>query len=121
MAKFNKFVLRRLYHVDHEGRGEQGVIRRHPFKVTIRPTTFLALRNAIDVGKGQYGSPVVELALRVILTLVGEYSHEERTKVCEELVASVDRPQEVAQMLVFMAVQVQELSDTVKVKAPSKV
>jgi hypothetical protein len=89
MEKLNKFVLRRLYNKGNIGRGEEGVSRRKEFKITLTPNTYLALSKLIPVGPGQYGSPVMELSLRMMLASMGSLGTEDYNRVCEELALTV--------------------------------
>lgn len=64
---FNLFVLRRLYNLENLGRGTAGERSRYEMHPTITWTTYWALTRVVPVGRGQYGSPVLELALRMLL------------------------------------------------------
>jgi len=64
---FNLYVLRRLFNLDNIGRGTQGERSRYEMHPTITWATYLALTRVVPVGRGQYGSPVLELALRLLL------------------------------------------------------
>ena len=106
MNTFNKYVLRRLFNVDHVGRGEAGTVRRKEFKITITPKTYLALRSVIDIGPGRYGSSVMELCLRTMLAAMGVFGEEEFNKVCEELALSVMERDKFVENLRLIALQV---------------
>jgi hypothetical protein len=96
MNSLNLFVLRRLFNPNHDGRGQQGTLRRKEFKVTIRPTTYLELRNLVPVGAGQYGSSVVELCIRSFLASMGATN---LLQVAEELALAVTDRQQLASNL----------------------
>lgn len=68
---FNLFTLRRLYNKDNVGRLEPGSKSRYELHPTLTWITYYMLTRAVPVGRGQYGSPVIELAIRVLLCVVG--------------------------------------------------
>src|SRR4030042_717550 len=112
MNTFNKFVLRRLFNVDHVGRGEAGTIRRKEFKITLTPKTYLSLRTVIDIGPGRYGSSVMELCLRTMLATMGVFERGEFDKVCEELALSIMDRTQFAANLHSIAQQVEAYTGT---------
>lgn len=69
---FNVFTLRRLFNSGQEGRGTAGEFTRYDLHPTITRLTHLVLTQVVPVGKGKYGSPIVELALRTIFAMVGK-------------------------------------------------
>lgn len=80
---FNLYVLRRLFNLDNVGRGTEGERSRYEMHPTITWKTYFALTRVVPVGRGQYGSPVLELAIRLLLaTSVGSLKI---TTVAEEL------------------------------------
>lgn len=87
---FNLFVLRRLYNAENVGRGTEGMKSRYDMHPTVTHLTYLFLTRAVPVGRGQYGSPVVELAIRILMVIVcGSIGVD---KVAEEIVlATKDR------------------------------
>ena len=88
---FNLYVMRRLFNPKHAGSGEEGKSRRVTLKTTLTPQVQVALRKSVPTGKGQYGSPTVELALRFLLSLVGRM---DLSRTCEALaLAVIDRDQ----------------------------
>jgi hypothetical protein len=66
-AFFNLYVLRRLFNSENIGRGTVGERSRFEMHPTITWATYWALTRVVPVGRGQYGSPVLELALRLLL------------------------------------------------------
>jgi hypothetical protein len=64
---YNLYVLRRLFNLENIGRGTQGERTRYEMHPTVTWATYYALTRAVPVGRGQYGSPVLELALRLLL------------------------------------------------------
>ena len=70
--QFDLFVLRRLNNPGHSGRGKRGKEQRIHMEITLRPRTILALRKTVPIGRGLYGSSTIELATRLLLSLVGE-------------------------------------------------
>lgn len=66
---FNLYVLRRLFNLENIGRGTVGERTRFEMHPTITWATYYALTRVVPVGRGQYGSPVLELALRALLAL----------------------------------------------------
>jgi hypothetical protein len=93
--QFSVYVLRRLYNKG-SGRGSTGVVRRYEMKPTITFETRDALEQTVPTGPGKYGSPVMELALRLLLCLVGKFSID---YIAPELVYAVtDRHKLVANL-----------------------
>lgn len=86
-AYFNLHTLRRLYNPANSGRGTEGLKSRYDLHPTITHLTYLLLTRAVPVGKGSYGSPVIELAIRLMVTVVCRAMPIE--KVAEELALSV--------------------------------
>lgn len=84
---FNLHTLRRLYNPENQGRGTEGKSTRFDIHPTITRITFLMLTKVVPVGKGRYGSPVMELALRVLLAVATRSIPIQ--KVAEELCLSV--------------------------------
>lgn len=82
MDAFNLIALRRLYNRDNSGRGEIGRKTRERLHTTITYSTFLGLTKVVSVQKGGYGAPVVELAIRILLALIGSL---DTSTVAEEL------------------------------------
>jgi len=66
---FNLFILRRLFNLENIGRGTVGERSRFEMHPTITWATYYALTRAVPTGRGQYGSPVLELGLRLLLAL----------------------------------------------------
>lgn len=64
---FNLYVLRRLFNAENVGRGTEGEKSRYEMHPTITWATYWALTRVVPVGRGQYGSPVLELAIRLLL------------------------------------------------------
>lgn len=64
---YNLHVLRRLFNLENVGRGTAGDRSRYEMHPTITWATYFALTRVVPVGRGQYGSPVLELALRLLL------------------------------------------------------
>lgn len=64
---FNLYVLRRLFNLENIGRGTVGERTRYEMHPTITWATYYALTRVVPVGRGQYGSPVLELATRLLL------------------------------------------------------
>lgn len=110
MNAFNKFALRRLYNVQHAGRGERGVVRRKEYKVTLRFITFLALRELVDVGPGQYGSVVTELSIRTMIALMGATSPSDFEHLCEELSLAVTDIDAFKENLTLMSMKLKHMS-----------
>lgn len=75
---YNLWVLRRLFNPGHVGRGLEGAAtigqNRYDMHPTVTRKTHLAYSQTVPVGKGKYGSPVVELALRLVLSCLGVIS-----------------------------------------------
>lgn len=104
---FNLHALRRLYNKDQQGRGEQGVKNRYDMHPTITHLTFLALVKSVPVGRGQYGSPVIELSLRVMLCLIGVMPVD---TVADELANAVNDRTAIVSNLIKLAKKVTALS-----------
>ena len=102
---FNKPALRRLYNISNRGKGTEGKITRAELHTTITLPTQYAFRQAVAVGKGGYGSPVVELSLRVMLCLIDKLPVE---IVGEELVFATLRVRST------IVAQLRELADFVE-------
>lgn len=67
---FNLFNLRRLYNPNHIGRGTEGLKSRYALHPTLTYPTYLLLTRTVPVGRGSYGSPVVEIAIRLLMATV---------------------------------------------------
>lgn len=105
---FNLFALRRLYNEENAGRGKEGVKSRYDMHPTIRHQTFLALIQSVPVGRGQYGSSVVELSLRIMLALLGKVPIE---AVAEELAVALKERSTVVTNLIKMAKLISGMSE----------
>ncbi len=57
--------LRRLYPA-----GESGTTNRVRIKITITPETLRGLKSLVRFGKGSFGSPFIELATRLLISLM---------------------------------------------------
>lgn len=109
MAKFQEFVLRRLYNPAHAGRGDQGTVRRKEFKITLTPKTYLALEGAVRVGPGLYGSAAMELCARVALAIMDRI---DLAVVAEELALAVDDRSGVINNLRLLADAIEQYKET---------
>lgn len=78
----NKNALRRLYNIGNKGSGTAGKKTRYDFHATVTYPTYIALTQTVPVGQGGYGSSVIELSIRILLTLIGRL---DPTVVSEEL------------------------------------
>jgi hypothetical protein len=76
--------LRKLY---RSGKG--GVTNRRVVKLTLSLPTFEALIQIVPFGKGLYGSPFIELAIRMLIALIGD-DKDNLLKVCQELQSICD-------------------------------
>jgi hypothetical protein len=83
---FNRRALRRLYNSGGSGRGVTGTKNRYKMSLMLTPATHDKLGETVQLGKGSYGAPTIELAIRVLLALVGQVELQE---VADELNASV--------------------------------
>lgn len=70
-SSFNLWGLKRLYKVNNKGNGIPGEKRRVHFHTSITPLTYQVLGDSIQLGKGSYASPLVELSIRIVLAMVG--------------------------------------------------
>lgn len=68
---FNKHVLRRLFNRDGSGKGVKGETHRTYIHTSLSHLTYQGLAQAITLGQGGYAAPVVDMAVRLILYLVG--------------------------------------------------
>lgn len=71
---FNRRALRRLYNAGGSGRGAAGTKNRYKMSLMLTPATHDKLGETVQLGKGSYGAPTIELAIRVLLALVGQVS-----------------------------------------------
>jgi hypothetical protein len=53
------------------GRTKNGNSNRVNIKITLTPDTLELLKKEVEFGKGKYGSSLIELSIRTLLTLVG--------------------------------------------------
>ena len=95
--KFNLNIMRRLFNPQLSGKGKVGDSPgRIPFKTTLSPFAQDALRGSVPTGKGKYASATMELALRFLLSLVGEIELE---STCESVALAVRSRKGVARNL----------------------
>ncbi len=107
-AYFNLHTLRRLYNPENQGRGTEGKKSRYDMHPTITHLTYLLLTRAVPTGKGCYGSPVVELALRLMLVVTGRSLPIE--KIAEELSLAVLDRASLVRNLQALAYEIQKYS-----------
>jgi hypothetical protein len=98
---FNLFSLRRLYNIDNTGRGIKDKKSRYDMHTTITFITFYHLTKAIPVGRGMYGSAVVELAIRLLVAVVNKSVPLD--KIAEELAVSITDRSELSMNLKLLA------------------
>jgi len=104
--EFNLHFLRRMYNEEGVGRGVAGKKNRYDLHPTIRHLTYWTLGKTVPVGRGGYGSPVIELAIRLLLVLVGRMKP---TDVVDEILLSVnDRGS--------FVIRLRELADTIEAR-----
>jgi len=77
--------LRKLY-----GRTANGQSNRQDIKITMTPDTLDLLKEHVEFGRGKNGSALIELSVRLMLSLVGEGN--DLDMIAEELESSVDSP-----------------------------
>jgi hypothetical protein len=107
-AYFNLHTLRRLYNTDNSGRGIEGIKGRYDLHSTITHISYLLLSRAVPIGRGCYGSSVVELALRVLMVIV--YRGMSVHKIAEELSLAVLDRASLVQNLQALAIAIQKYS-----------
>lgn len=78
--------LRKLY-----GRSVKGKNRRD-IKISLTPETMDMITDAVEFGKGGDGSALIELSVRVLLSLVYDSSGQNIEVIARELGATVDSP-----------------------------
>lgn len=105
---FNLHTLRRLYNPENVGRGTEGKKSRYDLHPTLTYMTYLILTRAVPVGKGRYGSSVVELAIRLMMAVVCRSIPI--NKVAEELSLSVLDRVTLAKNLKELAYEIQKYS-----------
>lgn len=64
-------------------RSKPGVYNRRPVKLTLTPSTMDAMTQHVRFAKGGYGSPFIELSIRLLLAMIG--NGEDMQSVCEDL------------------------------------
>lgn len=118
---FNLHTLRRLFRVGNIGRGLEGAKELGKDAYDMHPTitrlTHYALTQVVPVGKGRYGSPVVEMSLRLMLAGLGTMSIP---RIAEELSVAVTDRTTFADRLHEIANEITRLSSA-KYQAPARV
>lgn len=71
-------------------RSASGVRNRRDIKITITPETFTALSGHVRFGYGSYGSPLIELSIRLLLALID--NGEEIEQVCKDIKEVTNSP-----------------------------
>lgn len=74
MTAFNKHVLRRLFNQDGSGKGVKDETHRTYIHTSLSHLAYQGLASAITLGPGGYAAPVVDMAIRLMLFLVGTLS-----------------------------------------------
>jgi hypothetical protein len=77
--------LRKLY-----GRSPNGSRSRSDIKISLTDETLSQLGSIVEIGKGKYGSPAIELSIRLMLFLMSD--GEAAPDFAAELDKAVDNP-----------------------------
>lgn len=77
--------LRKLYN-----KGSVATGTRRNIKITLTPETFKLLENEVPVGKGKFGSALIELSLRTFIVLVN--NGEDIEYIAKEIAVATDSP-----------------------------
>ena len=93
---FNRRALRRLYNLGGSGRGAAGTKNRYKMSLMLTPETHDKLGETVTLGKGSYGAPTIELAIRVLLCAVDQVSIQETAN--ELFMAVVDKSKMIANL-----------------------
>jgi hypothetical protein len=79
--------LRRIY-----GRSLDGVRNRTDIKISLTPETMNFMRQFVELGKGKYGSALVELAIRFACVMLSEGTDSDIRLVGSELLQGTNSP-----------------------------
>ena len=74
---FNRRALRRLYKSGSPSQGATGAKNIYKMSLNLSMETYEKLSETVKMGKGSYGAPTIELAVRVLLSLVGQVGVDE--------------------------------------------
>ena len=99
---FDTHHLRRIFN-EGTGRGRTGESNRLRKNITITPDTWERFSDVVRTGPGQYGSPVIELGILVILFVFANEDKATLPKLVKMLVQVAKKPGTVSDRLRALA------------------